>query len=290
MGAMIGNVWVVVALAVCTVGLTDGVQAQSAHQEADRHLADGRRLYRELDFLGCVDAMNRALAVPGIADAQRLDAFEYLGAAFVVLDREDEAERAFREMFRLDAYHVVREPSGSPKIEQFVDELRARLVVDAALDRAVSLRAHLPRAGFVGADVPVRVEVEGPTENVATMALYIRADDETSWTRVPLTGTAPTFEGVLRSDHVGELELYVEARDHEQRVVARGGGPLLPLTVRVRAADRTRGDEPRRWWLWAIVGVLVVGAAVGIGVWAADGDRISDGTLPPGRVELPLGW
>ena len=129
MGALTRGLILVVML-----GSVASAQQPSARERVDRHLEEGRRLYRDLDFTGCVSAMNEALAVPGAHPAQRLEAYEILGAAYVVLDRPQNAEQAFREMFRLDPYHVVREPSGSPKIEQFVEELRARLVPDAALD------------------------------------------------------------------------------------------------------------------------------------------------------------
>lgn len=262
-------------------------QEPSARERVDRHLAEGRSLYRDLDFTGCVSAMNEALAVPGAHPAQRLEAYEILGAAYVVLDRASDAEQAFREMFRLDPYHVVREPSGSPKIERFVEELRAQVVPDAALDPTVRMEVTLPRATRADSDTDVRVEVLG---NVATASVLVRGDDETQWTRIELVRTSTGFEGTIppRGEE-GSLDLYVEGRDGEGRVVARGAEPLLPLTLQVRAGEGETEDVPlrRRWWLWTIVSVVVIGTAVGIGVGASGGDRAPAGTLPPGRVVLP---
>ena len=281
------------ALTLAAVVATSSVAAaQSARAEVERHLDDGRRLYRELDFAGCVDAMNRALAVPGIDPAGRLEAWEYLGAAYVVLDRREDAEAAFREVFALDPYHVVREPSGSPKIERFVEELRARLVPDAALDSSVALDARLPRAGRVGRPTPVQVDVNGPpdrTEQVTQVALHLRGDDETEWSAVELEAVGATYEGEIPArSTTGELELYAEGRDAAGRVVARAGEPLVPLTMIVREGDE-EATPPlrRRWWLWTIVGVVVVGLAAGIGAAAAGSDTAPAGTLAPGRVELP---
>lgn len=258
----------------------------SVAEQAERHLADGRRTYRELDFPGCVDAMRRALNVPGVSAAQRLEAFEYLGAAYVVLDREAEAEAAFREMFRLDPYHRVREPSGSPKIERFVEGLRRQLVSDAALDPAVELRALLPAAARVDRPVPLRVEVEGPSSIVRVEA-RVRPDDQRDWQSVPLERVdEAAFEGDLPAPtERGNLELYTEGRDAEGRVVARAGEPLVPLVVPVRERDEV--PLRRRAWLWTAVGVVVVAAVVGIAAAAAGRETAPRGTLPPGQVRLP---
>lgn len=261
----------------------------SARERVDQHLSDGRQLYRDLDFTGCVAAMSAALAVPGAQPAQRLEAYEILGAAYVVLDRPEDAEQAFREMFELDAYHVVREPSGSPKIEQFVEELRARLVPDAALDPTARIDVTLPRATRADRETEVRAEVLG---RVATAHIVVRGDDETDWTRLEMERIEAGFEGVIPPRETpGSIDLYVEGRDPQGRVVARGGEPLLPLTLQVRAAESggSSADVPlrRKWWLWTLVGIVAVGAAVGIGVGVAGGDRAAGGTLPPGRVVLP---
>ncbi|MBX3250150.1 MAG: hypothetical protein KF901_23430 [Myxococcales bacterium] len=260
----------------------------SARARAERHLADGRRLYRELDFPGCVDAMHRALGVPGVTAAQRLEAFEMLGAAYVVLDREQEAAAAFREMFRLDPYHRVREPSGSPKIERFVEELRATLVPDAALDPNVELRALLPAAARVGRPVPVRVEVEGPRV-VARVEVRQRPDDEREWRSVALRPSGDAFEGELPAPSGrGRLELYAEGRNSAGQVVTRAGEPLVPIVLEVRERDAEQAVPlRRRWWVWAAVGVAVVASAVVVGVVASRSERAPQGTLPPGRVELP---
>lgn len=262
--------------------------ATSAASEVERYLADGRRAYRELDFPGSVDAMRRALNVPGVGAAQRLEAWEYLGAAYVVLDRDDEAEAAFREVFELDPYHRVREPSGSPKIERFVEGLRRRVVSDAALDPSVELRALLPAAARVGRPVSLRVEIEGPP-SIARVEARVRPDDEREWRSVPLERVdEAAFEGELpAATERGNLELYAEGRDAEGRVVARAGEPLVPLVLPVRERD----DVPvwKRPWLWVVVGAVVVASTVGIAVAATSRETAPNGTLPPGQITLPLG-
>ena len=275
-------------------GVADAAVAQDvgsdARASAERHLASGRRLYRELDFPGCVDAMERALAVSGIGSAQRLEAYEYLAAAYVVLDREGEAALALDAMFRLDPYHLVREPSGSPKIARFVEERRALVVRDAALGEGVRIHADLPETARIGRPLSVRVTsecAEPPCPEIARVALRWRTDDERDWSDGELASVERgVFEGdVPARQDLGLLLLYAQARDARGRVLARAGEPLVPLRVPVREASRP--PLTRRWWFWTALTVVAAGAAVGLAVGLRGTERAPSGTLPPGRVELP---
>ena len=284
-----------VAVGLCTSAVTYAQEgaarddaATGAAAEAGRHVTEGRRLYTELDFPASVDAMRRALAVPGIPDALRLEALEYLGSAYVVLEQPADARQAFLAMLELDPYHAVREPSGAPKIARFVEELRATVVDDAALDRDARLRPRLPRAGRVGRPTPVRFE---PSEGsaVAAVAVFVRGVGEHDYDRVEteLDDRAFVTELPARSAP-DELELYAEGRDARGRVVTRAGEPLAPLALSIRPAGREAEGASvlERWWFWTGIGVLLAGGIV-LGIALGGGENAPAGTLPPGRVELP---
>ncbi|HJL15804.1 MAG TPA: hypothetical protein RMH99_09115 [Sandaracinaceae bacterium LLY-WYZ-13_1] len=266
----------------------DAVDASREAAGAARLVDEGRRHYRELSYLDAIDVLRRALATPGIDEAQRVEALEVLGASYVVLDRDDEAREAFEALFAIDPYHVVREPSGSPKIARFVDRVRADLVPDAALDPEVTLRAELPRAGRVGAETTVRVHAS-PPDRVYGVRLFVRGTEVAVWTDRALERAEP---GVWRlrlppSERADELELYAVGRDEADRVVARAGSPLRPLVLPIRLASEDPLHE--RWWLWAAIGggAAVVAIVLTIALVATSGARAPPGTLPPGRVELP---
>lgn len=265
---------------------TADVQTGAA-AEAARHVAEGRRLYTELDFAASVEAMRRALAVPGIPDALRLEALEYIGSSYVVLERPDEAREAFEAMLALDPYHVVREPSGSPKIASFVEQVRATVVGDAALDPDVRLRPQLPRAGRVGRDTPIRFDVEGPPR-VERLTVFVRGVGDPGYQPVEAEPDDGSFVvHVPARDAPDELELYAQGRDADDRVVSRAGEPLAPLTLPIRASGEPRATSLlERWWFWTAVGAVVVGGLV-LGLTLGGGDQAPAGTLPPGRVELP---
>jgi hypothetical protein len=262
--------------------------AGEAGEVAD-DLARARQLYLELDFSGAADAAQAALGSPGLREADRAAAYETLGCALVVLEREQSAREAFEALFRIDPYWSVREPSGSPRIRRFVETVRARVVRDAALDPALVLRLEVPRAARVGRATPLSVAVEGAMP--ASVTVRARGEGELTWRDVEAARSADgRFDAELPAlEAPDELELYVVARDARGQVIGRAGGPLETTRLPVRAAEISRplSEEP---WLWALVGggVVVVGAAIGIGIAASQPARAPDGTLPPGRVELGL--
>ena len=246
-------------------------------------------MYTELDVAGSIEAMRRALAVPGIPDALRLEALEYIGSSYVVIERPEEARAAFLEMLELDPYHVVREPSGSPKIASFVAEVRATVVDDAALDPNVRLRPQLPRAGRVGRETPVRFDVEGPA-SVEQVTVYVRGVGEPGFQPVEAQREDGGFVArIPERDAPDELELYAQGRDAQGRVVTRAGEPLAPLSLSIHPSGEPVGSASvlEQWWFWTAVGAVLVGgtiAAIALG----GGEEAPAGTLPPGRVQLPL--
>jgi len=282
--------WLVAAgLAIAPAAARAQRRDTSVRSEAARLVDDARRQYQELDFTGAVETLHRALAVPGAADAVRLEAYEYLGSSYVVLERETEARQAFEQMLRLDPYHVLREPTGSPKIRQFAENIRRQVAPDAALDPDTQLRAQLPRAGRVGRPTRVRFDVEGPGAVVA-VTVYVRSAEDEHWTRLRAAPDDNAFAVEIPArTQADELEIYAEGRDERGRVVTRSGEPLAPLSVPIRI-ERGGGDEPAlitRWWFWTAVAAAAA-AIVVVGIVAiSQGQSAPTGTLPPGRVELP---
>jgi len=192
---------------------------------------------------------------------------------------------AFERMLAIDPYHVLREPSGSPKIRDFVESVRRQRVPDAAIDPELELVVDAPEAARASATLPVAVEARGA--EVATVRVHHRSDEERDWQQTELAPAGEgAFEGAVPTPATtGRMLLYAEARNDRGSVVGRAGEPHWPLQVDVR--DELPKPLLRQWWLWTLVGVAAVGLGVGLGAGLSQGDRAPPGTLPPGRVELP---
>jgi hypothetical protein len=270
--------------------------ALAAAQGTSARIAEGRAAYESLDYEGAVVALEAALDVRSISPAERAQALETLAFALAVLDRERDAERRLGELFALDPYYVVREPTGSPRVQALVDRVRRREVPDAALTDDLDVRLELPRRGQADAGVAVRVRVGGAHRmDVATVRLRFRSETDADWSEldaalVDASDRERDFDALVPPrGEAGRLELYAEARDARGRLLARSGGPLEPAYLDIEAAPTGGGEDiASSWWLWTLVGVVVVGAGVGIGAGvAASSGGVGDGTLPPGRVVLP---
>lgn len=286
---------------VCVAAL--GAPVPSLAQDAEARIADGRQRYADLDYEGAAEVLEGALDLASLPPAAEARALETLGFSYVVLERLRDARRAFERLFAIDPYYDVREPTGSPRVEEFVEDVRREVAPDAALDSDVDVRVELPRGARAGATVTVRVRTNGGS--VRSVALLVRSATDGDWTRVDARRMEGGFEADVTlgtsTEDDGDLELYAEARDGRGRLLARAASPLAPLHLDVRPATDAPGpSEPggenlaEAWWLWTIVGVAVVGIGVGVGVGVATSSssgpsvvRAPDGTLPPFRVELP---
>lgn len=266
-------------------------RAHAQTEDAEALLERGRRLYADLEYQEAESALSRALATPGLPDAFRVQVLETLGFVQVVEDQEAAARSSFERLFAIDPYYVVREPSGSPRVTALVESVRARVVPDAAIDPDAEIRVELPAAARASAETEVRLSVRG--DAITRLVLQVRGDHDVAFRAREVEVAGGTIVARLPAfPDATELELYVEGRDARGRLVSREGSPLLPLRLPVRgdAGGAGGGDDVlTSWWLWTIVGVVVVGAAVGIGVGVGTTGATAapEGTLPPGRVVLP---
>lgn len=288
LGAMLGAVLTTSLVVTLTAGV-----AHAQRGDARAMLDQGRTHYAELEYGEAVTSLTRALTLAEHDDALRAEVLEVLAITYFVMDREEAAREALGQLFALDPYYIVREPSGSPRVARFVENVRERRVRDAAIDAGATLRTELPRAAR--ADVSVEIAITA-TPPVTRVAVVYRTDTSASWQRLEAAPTAERarYLAVLPAlGEASEVALYVEGRDARGRLVSRDAGPLAPRLLEVtsparRAADAGQVDVLREPWFWIVVGAVVVGAGVGIGVGVALSDGgVPSGTLSPGVIQLP---
>ncbi len=268
--------------------------ARAQTDDAQALLEQGRRLYADLDYQEAESALARALATPGLPDAFRVQVLETLGFVQVVEDEEPAARNSFERLFAIDPYYVVREPSGSPRVAEIVESVRGRVVPDAAIDPDAAIRVDLPSAARANAPTEVRLAVSSPA--IVRLVIRARGDHDVTYQSQDVAVAGGTVVASIPAfGDATELEIYVEGRDARGHLVTRAGSPLLPLHLPVRGDTTSRsaggsgGSVFEEWWFWTLVGVVVVGTAVGVGVGVSNPSttQAPTGTLAPGRVVLP---
>lgn len=98
---------------------------------------------------------------------------------------------------------------------------------------------------------------------------------------VPLPGARVRLEVVLYDGALGRVRTRLEAESSEARLLA-SAADLVVQALGGPSESPRRAVAPRpwyrRWWVWTLAGVVVAGAAVGIGLAASpSGDRRVNG-------------
>lgn len=278
------------ALAIMMALVISPAIAYAQTEDAQELLDQGRRFYADLEYQEAESALTRALAMPGLPDAFRVQVLESLGFVQVVEDEEAAARNSFERLFAIDPYFVVREPSGSPRVAEIVESVRSRVAPDAAIDPDAQIRVDLPSAALASSATEVHLAVSSPA--IVRLVIHVRGDHDVAYrTQDVAVGGGAVVASLAPVPDATELEIYVEGRDARGRLVTREGSQLSPLHLPVHGDPPASGGRSvlEEWWLWTIIGVVVVGGAIGLGFGLSmpGTEQAPSGTLPPGRFVLP---
>jgi tetratricopeptide (TPR) repeat protein len=282
------------ALAIAmALSLALPAHADDAHALVQKRQSEGERRWQDQDYRGAIDTLQLVVSDPIATVDERARAYEYLGICWLVLGKRAKAREAFEELLAIDPQYTLSEPSRSPKLRAFFEDVRNHFLPgyrkndrpsDVELDHAAPPSAQAGRplevAALVtrGAAAVEDVSLRARRQGLLTWdARHMRREDEG---RFRLTYAPPRDA----TDYV--LEYYLEARDAQGHVVARVASPERPIAIPVKGVFL---PTPwfKRWFVWAAVGAVAVGVVVGVSV-AESAQHAPAGTLPPGKVDLGL--
>jgi hypothetical protein len=283
---------VAVAVALALVAGAEPAAAQPGLPDEDpaarvaRKLASGLELFSELEYRAAIRELTPLRADPAATPAQRLKALELLAISYLILDQEELARQAFRDLLAIDAAHELEHDDGSPKIREVYGAVQGELAPGPAAGGRAELGLAPPREGRAGQRVEFQVSVGRGAADTREMILYWRRRGAHAFGAVPMRQVGEgswrgRFETpAARSGY--RLEYYIEARGVAGGVLGRAGGPEAPLWLALSGGVEA-GPWYGRWY------VLAGGAAVlGLGTVAVLAGRggIPEGSLPPGKVTL----
>jgi hypothetical protein len=247
--------------------------------------------YQDQDYRAAIETLAAVVHDPLATRDQRARAYEYLGMSWLILGKRTHAREALEELLAVDPHYTLTDPSRSPKLHEFFEEVRARFVPGYERGAGEAELEHAaPTAATAGHGLEVQADVIRGAPVVHEVALLWRRQGLLGWATQPMRGEGGRWHVTLltpRESNDYALEYYLEARDEQGRVVARLASPEVPLSVPVRGAPQLREAWYKRWYVWAAVAAVVVGATIG-GVVAGTVERAPAGTLPPGRISLGL--
>jgi tetratricopeptide (TPR) repeat protein len=283
---------VVCAIAVA-VAVAVSAHAQDPQDAVRAHLSEGEHRYQEQEYRAAVEAFTAVVRDPVATRDQRARAYEYLGMSWLILGKKARAREAFEELLAIDPHYTLSDPTHSPKLREFFEDVRSSFVPGYGRGAGEAELEHAaPTGATAGRPVEMAVVVIRGAPLVKMVMLHQRRQGLLTYSVEPLRGEGGRFRLSFtppRDSADYTLEYYLEARDEHERVVARVASPERPIALPVHGAPTVTGPQPwfKRWYVWAAVGAVVAGAAVG-GILYGTAERAPKGTLPPGTVSLGL--
>lgn len=253
------------ALSLCGALLVTPLPARAATGPVARALTKGKQAFDKQEYERTLKLLQPVVTAPQATISQKIDALELLGLSYLILGDSKRAREAFENLLGLDPAHQLRDPTGSPKLQQFFLAVKERFLPGFDASKRAQLEHRAPRRAEAGRRVELAVQLlsGGAVRSIvvrwrrAGLLTYrdVRARKrERSWVAAFL----------LPRDSVDyQLEYYIEGRSKAGHALARLGSPGHPLTLAVSGV-RSERSAPlyKRWWFWTAIGAAVVGGTV----------------------------
>jgi hypothetical protein len=238
-----------------------------------------------MEYEAVLQSSEQALAGPGLDVKQRVELLRLEGFALVVLERNDDAVKAFQQLFALAPNYQppphtpgrLLRVFGSARADWLVREEQRLQTESGAALRALVLHVQLPPSPRGGRPVEIGVDLVDPTALADRVVLAQRRHGVAYYT----TRELPAHGGRLAFTISGEdsaspvpytLELHVLARHRSGVVLRREGSEEQPLALAVAAGEVPQPPPiTHRWWFWtgvvavAVVGGFLIDRAISVG-------------------------
>ncbi len=272
--------------AISTLLATSNAAAE--HVEA---MSRARELFQAFEYDDAIEVLETVVQSHSAPADQRIRALELSGTIRVLQDDQDAARELFNRLLSLDPGHEIENPDIPPRVfEQFNEAREATVEFDAP-----TLDVQVPDAPSSDSPFELAVLATGETAGLAAIVLFIRDDAENRFRARTTTRSGNEFTAEVEIIGGEPLEYYVEARAPSGHVLSSVGSAEDPhsITARVEPTsaddlDNGRVSRPwyRRWWVWTLVGAVIVGGtATGLAI-GLQPEEHENGTL--GSVEMPL--
>ncbi|MDP3275388.1 MAG: hypothetical protein Q8Q09_09355 [Deltaproteobacteria bacterium] len=267
-------------VAMLSASLCSGV---ALAQTSQRNFVElGQRQYDDLHYEEALQTLSAAIIRRGNSPVEELRIYELLAYSYQALNRNDEAEGAWRLLL---AREPTRQVSAdvSPRVQTFFNGVRQRWEAEGRPGVAVQttnnngaplpnpqrnlseirIDHRSPPQQQRGRAVPLTATVVDPDHRVARLVLAYRHNNVGLFRRVDAQNdpaSTGAFSVTVPQDIVRPplVEYYFEAVDGTGVPVFARGDAFAPLRIAVPEP----GGIP--WWVWVGGGVLAAGAITGI--------------------------
>lgn len=278
-------VLVVLALAIVPALPPRAAVAQPADARAKKLLDAGERFFADLEYKKAIKVLLPVTRDPAASRAQRVRAWELVALSRFILGDRGGARTAFERVLEADPGFQLRDTSGSPRIREFFDEVRADVLGGAA--SSVDLEHAAPRAGAAGTRLELEVRATRGATAVTEVVVLHRKVGVLAYESTAARNVADDrWRAGVRLESARRaysIEYYVEARGAGGTVLARVATPDAPLILEISPGEATVRPWYGRWYVIAGAAAVAAGAT-GAVILSTRGP--GDGSLPPGSVTV----
>lgn len=277
--------------------------------QSDPQLAEIRQLIFAAQFSEAIQGAESYLQRPDLAAAERNAGLEVLAIAQLANRQNRRADATLRELYRRDPEHRLSDPDASPPVIAAFGR--------AHESRRDTITVRMQHEAVAGNSLPsVTVQIEEGAGAVDEVRLHHRLVGQGDWNRLAMTATSGASyrsQIPVERSSAASLEIRIEAVAPSGAVLSELGSEASPLVLSLPAVSvgggaggivdsggggsgSVPGGSPSDpgddagggsdWWIWALIGVAVVGAAAGVTLFVLDPFGPPTGTL--GSAQLGL--
>ncbi len=247
-----------------------------ARQPAAAALVDrGLELYYSGRYRKALKIFKEAFKTGKLGGARRIAALQYRAFCHVALGETDAARATFRSL--LETKPDFRLPTGTaPKIVRLFEQVQATMAPPPPEPR---LQHRPPAAPLAAGGVELQARLQHAPAG-AQLVLRYRHDPRSPYNRLPMRPAggdryqaqvpAPVAPGSQA------LEYYLVLRDTTGEALLAEGSAGQPFRLAYAAppAGQDGGADEgisAHWWIWPVVGAVVLGSGLALGLTLADG-------------------
>jgi hypothetical protein len=298
---------VIVLLSVAPLARAQDAAATATTAGPDADLAAIREMILYARYTTAEPAIATYLARTDLTATQRNAGLEARAILLIARRRLPDARTTLAELYARDPDHTIRDPDAGPDVRNEFDRARAAHPAHVA----ITMEDRTPHEMTERSSPTLAIHLTAGADAVNELRLWWRNGETGTFQQTIMSLDAATAIASARipvADGVDAYaaQYYVDAMAPSGAALDRLGSPETPLTVSVPHAPDVAHVDPERiyvttdgapvhqssvfeeWWFWTIVGVVVVGAGVGLyfGITSAtgSGNGPMPGTLGEGHL------
>ncbi len=175
---------------VAIVALPAYAEGGDNPQDAVRaRMSEGEQRYQNQEYRAAIEAFDAVVHDPIATRDDRARAYEYLGMSWLILGKKPKARAAFEELLAIDPHYTLSDPSHSPKLREFFEEVRSSFVPGYGKGAGEAELEHAaPKGATAGRPLEVEVVVIRGAPLVRQVTLFARRQGLLEYTATAMRG------------------------------------------------------------------------------------------------------